>query len=582
MVWKKILVFKFFDIIACSMVESSVAGSMITSVVKLKGTESESMPFPLLFRGTGMLIVQPTTKFSDLRRDLQAMIDVREFIESGNLAMGVWMFAAKDLLYTDDDRFKRMFSEKIVPYLQKISLDLWKIYEKRNKTFSELLMMAYKRVFQCEEVENREMTKFGEAIISEVEKMVEEAEEEEDEEKKRKKIVVCYGIKKYGERLCNRSWWKKIINAERIVCEACSKLYETLEEVELMGCMVEGWVKKVLKENSISEEEACEYLYLEYRIISVGLLLTTCKERSKDVVEEIIKQIMIGKDGEEIDLEYVEKVSDAVRRRQKAEEERRLKIERELLGESEDSGGRKKKKSRGGGRKKRLAAEEKKEEEGEKEEEEELVGAVGGVSISSDSGKSKGKQSERPNYKLHKRITRWSKDADKIKKELDNGKEEKWKGRNIKEIREQKEVHDIVEVVELLRSPDESRFFIDLGGDENRIQKMATATLERGGRREVGIVEVGIFKNGKGEHVIYHLMFRVTKVEEVRSAMSSLAAEKEYLSEEQMSEGEFVYPPGVRCSTLKEEGKFKIEYRNPKNTDEILRKLTILARPEIL
>ncbi|KAL7345306.1 DUF1609 domain-containing protein [Encephalitozoon intestinalis] len=123
---------------------------------------------------------------------------------------------------------------------------------------------------------------------------------------------------------------------------------------------------------------------------------------------------------------------------------------------------------------------------------------------------------------------------------------------------------------------------MDLGGDENRIQKMATATLERGEKKETGIVEVGIFKNGKGEYVVYHLMFKAIKVEEMRSAMSSLAAEKGDLPEEQMSEGEFVYPPGVRCSTLKEEGKFKIEYRNPRNTDEILRKLTVLARPEIL
>ncbi|KAL7348899.1 DUF1609 domain-containing protein [Encephalitozoon intestinalis] len=79
-------------------------------------------------------------------------------------------------------------------------------------------------------------------------------------------------------------------------------------------------------------------------------------------------------------------------------------------------------------------------------------------------------------------------------------------------------------------------------------------------------------------------MFKAIKVEEVRSVMSSLAAEKGDLSEEQMSEGEgeFVYPSGVRCSTLKEEGKFRVEYRNPKNTDEILRKLTVLARPKIL
>ncbi|KAL7344718.1 DUF1609 domain-containing protein [Encephalitozoon intestinalis] len=382
--------------------------------------------------------------------------------------------------------------------------------------------------------------------------------------------------------LLNRSLWKNVMDAERIICEECSKLYETPEEVELMGFMAEGNMKSLLKEGNIIEEEIKEYKYLECSMIPIELLLDTDKTKGRDVVKELIKQIMMGKDKGEIDHKYINEVSNAVRRRRKVEEERRLKIERELLGESKYSGARKKKKSRGGGRKKRLAAEEKKEEK--EEEEEELVGAVGGVSISSDPGKSKGKQSERTKYKLHKRVTRWSKDAGKIKKELDRGKEEKWKGRRIEEIREQKEVHDIIEIVELLRSPDASKFFIDLGGDENRIQKMATATLERGGKKETGIVEVGIFKNGKGEYVIYHLMFKAIKVEEVRSVMSSLAAEKGDLPEEQMSEGEgeFVYPPGVRCSTLKEEGKFRVEYRNPKNTDEVLRKLTVLARPEIL
>ncbi|UTX45926.1 LidA-like protein [Encephalitozoon intestinalis] len=336
--------------------------------------------------------------------------------------------------------------------------------------------------------------------------------------------------------LLNRSLWKNVMDAERIICEECSKLYETPEEVELMGFMAEGNMKSLLKEGNIIEEEIKEYKYLECSMIPIELLLDTDKTKGRDVVKELIKQIMMGKDKGEIDHKYINEVSNAVRRRRKVEEERRLKIERELLGESKYSGARKKKKSRGGGRKKRLAAEEKKEEK--EEEEEELVGAVGGVSISSDPGKSKGKQSERTKYKLHKRVTRWSKDAGKIKKELDRGKEEKWKGRRIEEIREQKEVHDIIEIVELLRSPDASKFFIDLGGDENRIQKMATATLERGGKKETGIVEVGIFKNGKGEYVIYHLMFKAIKVEEVRSVMSSLAAEKGDLPEEQMSEGE--------------------------------------------
>ncbi|UTX44646.1 DUF1609 domain-containing protein [Encephalitozoon intestinalis] len=583
MKWQKVLVTGFFDVIICASVESSSEG-LPGSIVETGRPGMRASVFPLLFKGNGLLIARPTTRFSDLKKNPSIMEDVREFIENGRLTYLVWLLGVGDSLHDKDDWFNDIFFNNIVAYLKEVSLDLWKMYEKTNKTLGELLVMGYERILQCEKSHTREMEKFGEIIIKEAERIMKEAEKEEDEEKKRKKIAGCHSGIKYARMLLNRSLWKNVMDAEKIICEECSKLYETPEEIELMGFMAEGNIKSLLKEGSIIGEDPQRYKYLECSMIPIELLLDTDKTKGRDVVKELIKQIMMGKDEGEIDHKYINEVSDVVRRRRKAEERRRLKIEKELLGESEDSGGRKKKKSRGGGRKKRLAAEEKKEEEGEKEEEEELVGAVGGVSISSDSGKSKGKQSERPNYKLHKRITRWSKDADKIKEELDSGKEEKWKGKSIKEIRKQKEVHDIAEVVDLLRSPDASRFFMDLGGGENRIQKMATATLERGGKKETGILEVGIFKNEKGDHVIYHLMFRATKVEEMRSVMSSLVAEKGDLSEEQMSEGEgeFMYPSGVRCSTLKEEGKFRVEYRNPRNTDEVLRRLTVLARPKIL
>ncbi|KAL7348415.1 DUF1609 domain-containing protein, partial [Encephalitozoon intestinalis] len=521
MEWQKVLVIGFFDVIICASVEASVSSGLPSPIVETGRPGTRPSLFPLLFKGDGLLVARPTTRFSDLKKNPSIMKDVKEFIENGNLTIAVWIFGVEDPVNDKDDWFKDIFSNNIMAYLKEVSLDLWKMYEKTNRTLGELVVMGYERVLQCEKSHTREIEKFGEIVIKEADKIMKEAEKEEDEEMKRKKIAGCHSAKKYPRMLLNRSLWKNVMNAEKIICEVCTRLYETLEEVELMGFMAEGNIKNLLKKK-LGEEEIKKYKYLECSIIPIELLLDTDKIKGRDVIGEIVKQIMMGKDGEEIDLEYVEKVSDAVQGRQEAEEERRRKIERELLGESEDSGRRKKRKSRGGGRKKRLAAEEKKEEEGE---EEELVGAVGGVSISSDSGKSKGKQSERTSYKLHKRVTRWSKDAGKIQEELDKGGEEKWKGKSIKEIREQKEVHDIAEVVDLLRSPDASRFFMDLGGGENRIQKMATATLERGGRREVGIVEVGIFKNGKGEYVIYHLMFKAIKVEEVRSVMSSLAAE---------------------------------------------------------
>ncbi|KAL7347960.1 DUF3654 domain-containing protein [Encephalitozoon intestinalis] len=348
MKWQKVLVTGFFDVIICASIESSSEG-LPGPIVDTGRSEIRTSLFPLLFKGNGLLIARPTTRFSDLKKNPSIMEDVREFIENGNLATAVWTFGVVgDSINDKDDWLKNIFFNNIIVYLKEVSLDLWKMYKKTNKTLGELLVMGYERVLQYEKSHTREMEKFGEIIIKEAERIMKEAEKEEDEEKKRKKIAGCHSGTKYAKILLNRSLWKNVMDAERIICEECSKLYETLEEVELMGFMAEGNMKSLLKKENIIEESLQRYKYLEYAGIPIELLLDTDKTKGRDVVKELIKQAMMRKDEGEIDHKYINEVSDVVRKRRKAEEERRLKIEKELLGESEDSGARKKKKSRGG------------------------------------------------------------------------------------------------------------------------------------------------------------------------------------------------------------------------------------------
>ncbi|KAL7348898.1 DUF3654 domain-containing protein [Encephalitozoon intestinalis] len=262
--------------------------------------------FPLLFKGNGLLIARPTTRFSDLKKNPSIMKDVKEFIENGRLTYLVWLLGVvEDSINDKDGWLKDIFFNNIMAYLKEVSLDLWKMYEKTNRTLGELVVMGYERILQCEKSHTREIEKFGEIIIKEADKIMKEAEkeEDEDEEMKRKKIAGCHSAKKYARMLLNRSLWKNVMNAERIICEECSKLYETLEETELMGFMAEGNIKSLLKEGNTIEEEIKEHKYLECATIPIELLLDTDKTKGRDVVKELIKQIMMGKDEGEIEVQ---------------------------------------------------------------------------------------------------------------------------------------------------------------------------------------------------------------------------------------------------------------------------------------
>ncbi|UTX45159.1 DUF1609 domain-containing protein [Encephalitozoon intestinalis] len=581
---KKVLVVGLVDWISCGMVESLMPERLISCKVETKESGGRIMSFPLVFEGSGKLIAQATTKFKDLKKNWEEMNKIREFVSSGQLAISIWMSVVGEPEWDDDDRFTKIFSLTMEEYLKSESSKLWKIYSKKDKTFSDLIMMIYKRIFQWDEPKDRKIEEFGRRVVIEAEKMISEISKEEDGEIKKNKMNVWNKVKEYGEAMSNRFLWECIGDAERIVCNGCTRLCETLDETELTGLLAEGWAKKIFKEKKIGEEEAKEYVYLEWRVISVSLLLDGWEEKEdgKDIIGEIIKQIMMGKDGEKIDCEYVEEVSNAVRKRKKLKEECRQKTERELIRESDSGGSRKKREGMGDGEDIIGECEEK------KELDEKLEKSVEEGVLSDPEPQKKGDLKE---YKLDKRVRRWSKDALKIKEELDRGKEKKWRGRSMKEIVEQKEVHDIWEVVNVLRSCNGEKFFMEVeaGKDKKRSWKAGIGILERRGKKEMGTVEVGIFKNSLGENVVYHLMFRKMNVREVRGAIRSGVVEGEEVykmlseEEERSVEGEeeegFMYPQGVRCLTKFWEEKVEILYEDPKNTKRVLRKLSIMRRP---
>ncbi|CAD25355.1 hypothetical protein [Encephalitozoon cuniculi GB-M1] len=261
----------------------------------------------------------------------------------------------------------------------------------------------------------------------------------------------------------------------------------------------------------------------------------------------------------------------------------------------------KEKGSKGKGRKKRgkkgagEAKEESKEEDRGEEEEESVEAdvpveemAAGGARPKKKSPKEKSKGEEHC-YKVHKRVLRWMKSAERIKYELDNGEEEKWRGRSIEEIEEQKVLHDITEVLKLLRSKECDKFFARTGkymkGGSERWNMVGVGILEEGGKKRVGNVEVGLFEGKGGENIIYHLMFKPTDFEEEgEGARPSFGRcdGVDAIEEGRISDmSGFQYPPGVRSEITSSGSEFRIVWKNQRDTSLVLRSLTVLRIPEI-
>ncbi|CAD25039.1 hypothetical protein [Encephalitozoon cuniculi GB-M1] len=544
----------------------------------------EAIVLPFIFRGNN-IIVLPTTKYSDLMKNTENVKGFTLFLN--HISHVIWSFTVGDIVYTDDNRFERLFDEKMGSYFEDLHKDILSLYVQGNGTFSGLLKIVYERIFQCKRRRNRHMSRYGSDIIKMTEDMTKLVPSEVDERKRRKLAAFLVANKKYGESLSNIARWRRIVEVEKIVCDACEKICSDLKEEELMRLLAEGSMRKALRKG-LGRDKINYRLYLECIFTDIRLLSDAHKKYGGDVIKELVKQILLGKKGEEIDREYIDKVARVVQERQKREIEKSMK---ELLRDEEKA------KSKKRGKRKSVGVSGAKEEEKKESETEEVEAGEEAEMPSVEVGGARrktGKKSEgdQKRLKIHSRVLRWRKSPEKIKKEWDRGSEERWRGRSLEEIKEQKVFHDIVGVLELLKSPDADRFFMDTGkytkGGSERQRMVAIGVLERGEKKMTGVVEVGMFKDSpSGCPVVYHLMFRVTGIEEMGNVVNPefpevSDVEKIDEDKEYQDAGKFVYPKGVKFETVKETDAFQIVWKNPSDTSEVLQSLTVQCRPPVI
>ncbi|CAD26509.1 hypothetical protein [Encephalitozoon cuniculi GB-M1] len=548
------------------------------------------------------VVVSPGTRYRDIeegeRKYVEKVIKLlpevawRSITHIYALANNDW---AVDLMYDVFDKASSWRSDTVA---------LYKGTEKKyGMKFTDLVNGIF-------EQNNCILKEFGRLLADRVEILIQELPGSLDDVEKKREEEVLRKIKEYGRRLCTKEKQDEIIKAQRIMCNVCEYIWKREEDRKSFIMEVYSTYLKLREmESNVDEIEEPLIYFVDHR----GLINACDKYKSMDIMAELILQLFLQ--GKNIDDKSIKSAVRSVRERKRLEEmremeerkrreEERAKNEEELLRmvereKREESKGRGKKKGgkRGAGEAKEESKEEdRKEEEGVEVEEEEsaevpLVETVVGGARRKKKGSREKKMGEEHHYKVHSRVLRWKKDAEKIKRELDKGSEERWKGKSVEEIKEQKKVHDIVEVSELLRDKEKcDRFFVRTGkymkGGSERWKMVANGILEEGGEKKVGKVEVGLFKGGRGESVVYHLMFRPTETERTGMVGGSSFGEgddvDEIKKEKSSDMSGFRYPSGVRCEMTSNGNEFRIEYRNRKNTSEVLRTLTILRIPEIL
>ncbi|CAD26119.1 hypothetical protein [Encephalitozoon cuniculi GB-M1] len=466
------------------------------------------------------------------------------------------------------------------------------------------------------------LKKFGDLLSNGAETRILELPDSLSEDERRREVEMLQRVKEYGKMLCTEDKQKEIVEAQKIMCDACEQIWRREEDrkeftMEIYSRYLNMKVMRGGVERDV-EDPLIDHMD-HYMLIS-----THKKYKCMDVVAELVRKVFVeDKDIEDSDvmsavcsvrerkrLEEMREMEERKRKeeeRAKNEEELLRMVEREEREKREESKGRGKKKrgnrgageskeeSKGRGKRKRGnkgAGESKEEDRGEEggvEAEDPLEEMAVGEAWRKKKGSGEKRISEEHHYKVHSRVLRWKKDAGEIKRELDEGYEKKWKNRSIEEIKEQKKVHDIVEVMKLLRDKEKcDRFFVRTGkymkGKSERWKMVANGILEEGGEKKVGKVEVGLFKGEGGESVVYHLMFRPTETERTGRVGGSSFGKYDDVDEIKKEKSSdmfgFRYPSGVRCEMTSNRNEFRIEYRNRKNTSEVLRTLTILRIPE--
>ncbi|AFM98216.1 putative interB family protein [Encephalitozoon hellem ATCC 50504] len=559
-----------FDVVRISVL---FGGMLCSSVIEkigegpiIEDDRKDIIVFPMIFFGNDVVVL-PTTRFKDLSRDVAKERYAMNFMNHVSDMILLLMIPDMGGGERVDEIFSKILSNVMGERLRKISEDVLSVYKRGKNTFKEIVMMVCSRLLECggKKEESRMMTVLGKRLICEGDRVIREMSDGMSVEERNERKAFCDMIKRYGEKCCDVKRWKRVMRAESIVCDGFASVYGKLLPEEILGLLGEGYCRKTLKAKGLSGEKLDSKGYMEYGILDTELLLSAYDEHGHEVVEEIVKQMMMGKDGREIDSEYVEKIAQVVDERRRREEREASEhadklLEEELLGKKSV----RKAKAKKGKRSKKSLGGMEEEAESPEPRDEELAGAVGGLSIEHQEHK-KGIN----HYRIHKRVLVWMRDVSSIKRALDRGKEEKWKGKSMNDIERQKITHDIVEVVRLLRSEDRDRFFMPgeswVENDVPRHRKVAVGVLEIAGERMTGIVEASSYKDKDGSDVIYHLMFRRTNVKEIGGVVSQgedFSRKMESTSCGEFSESKdgsgFLYGKGMRCEVWHDFDKFVV------------------------
>ncbi|WEL39778.1 DUF1609 domain-containing protein [Encephalitozoon hellem] len=273
--------------------------------VELKSSE-KAVVFPLVFFGANAVVL-PSTRFKDVKKGTDEESYIKGFM--GCIADVVLSLTYYNAYCRDNVRLGAMFEREMRRHMKKVSEDALSVYVRGRNTFSEVLLMVYDRLFECNESnERRRMSVFGRCLIAEADDVMEKVSDAMDEESKDRMKSFCCIVRERGEKCCDIERWKQIVDAESIVCDASLSLYSKLPEEELLGLLAEGCMRKFLEKVELSKEEFNKRGYMEYSIVDTKLVLDTYDKHGCEVVEEIVRQMMMGMDGREIDSKYVEKV----------------------------------------------------------------------------------------------------------------------------------------------------------------------------------------------------------------------------------------------------------------------------------
>ncbi|WEL38339.1 putative immunoglobulin G-binding protein A [Encephalitozoon hellem] len=174
-----------------------------------------------------------------------------EFVR--NIGDTVLSFTASNVCCSSRE-LSEMFSGRMRRHLEKVSRDALRAWAQEGLMFGGVVLMVYDRVFECD-----------------------------------------------IER------WRWVVCAESIVCEASVSMHSKLLPEEVLGILAERFVRRCVKEGG-GEGPGNTRGYADCGVIDVRLFVDAYVKHGSEVISEIVKQMMMGKDGKEIDSEYVEKV----------------------------------------------------------------------------------------------------------------------------------------------------------------------------------------------------------------------------------------------------------------------------------